>query len=612
MLKHSQRILVLYWWYDGEMRAAVQHHLQALNYSETQHKVIYYNTLNGIPSWLGYLDFDAVIIHNTLLCWRWSTTASEWKNSLNWIRNLNCVKIAIPQDEYDHSEVLDEWLSDLGISAIFTNFDENYRQLLYPIMSNKATFYRCFTGYIDDLAAKQYADRLPSMKARLYDIVYRASHLPYWFGSHGQIKYEIADIVAQRALVHRLKCNISTRYEDTITGNQWFDFLASGKTIIGCESGSSVLDRRGEIQSQIQHLLKENPHLSFAEVSALMPAGWDDYRFFALSPRHFEAIITKTCQILVEGEYDGVLEADRHYIPLKRDFSNLDEVLEKVKDTNLLEEIAERAYQEIYLSGKYSYKSLAIALDNALLENTNKIQLLRILRVRFPWSWVESFVKLSQTYKIISIRKFLITGFLVFREALITGVLVLRKAPANIVKKGVKKGVKQVIKICVTLNLALTNSILRSILIHYLGDKENRKKVTPSNLIKDFWWLGIVKRTMTSSSMLNEPFRLVVEFNAETESIAFLSQPLGKNESQAVEQQLMVETHAEAEANWSIFEAALQKGVVKRIVLDHSAVGNSIRYPLTASKSFNVDMEPNGVYEFKGLAAVARCWSEKT
>ncbi len=95
--------------------------------------------------------------------------------------------------------------------------------------------------------------------------------------------------------------------------------------------------------------------------------GWDDYRFFALSPRHFEAILTKTCQVLVEGRYDGILEAEKHYIPLKRDFSNLEEVLEKVQDKAAVQVMAERAYEDIYLSGKYTYRTFASDIERALL-----------------------------------------------------------------------------------------------------------------------------------------------------------------------------------------------------------------------------------------------------
>ncbi len=371
-----RRILVLYWLREPmeKMRIGIRHHLRALEHSKVKYEILYYNTVSGAPAWLRHLGFDAVILHTTFLCMRWSYLFYHWKWGLRWIGDLKCEKIAMPQDEYDHSEILDEWLYEWGVSTIFTNFDECHRNILYPIMHDKAHFYRCFTGGIDEINAKLYEGKLLPTEERPKDIVYRATHLPYWFGSHGQLKHRIAEVVVERAKAHGLRCDISTRREDTIVGDRWLDFLASGKAVIGCESGSSVLDRRGEIQALVRHLLKSHPELTFEEAYGRLPRGWDDYRFFAVSPRHFESVITKTCQILVEGDYDGVLEPEKHYLSLKRDFSNLDDVLEKIRDHQYVREMVERAYKDIYLSGRYSYRKVAGDLEQALSEHWDGAQ----------------------------------------------------------------------------------------------------------------------------------------------------------------------------------------------------------------------------------------------
>ena len=71
--------------------------------------------------------------------------------------------------------------------------------------------------------------------------------------------------------------------------------------------------------------------MTLDDLKKKMPAGWDDHRLFTVTPRHFEAIITKTCQVLLEGHYKGVLVPERHFIPLKPDWSNLEHILEKLK-----------------------------------------------------------------------------------------------------------------------------------------------------------------------------------------------------------------------------------------------------------------------------------------
>jgi hypothetical protein len=376
-------VLVLYWHSDTEetLRPAIRQHLHALDLSNSHFHIIYYNAVGGAPAWLRHFHFDAVILHTTFLALRWSSYFRDgWKKQLGWLRDVPCIKIAIPQDEYDHSEILDEWLEEWGVSAIFTNFGINHRAILYPRLHAKARFFKCHTGYIDPILAERYAPKLLSIRDRSVDIVYRASHLPYWVGSHGQLKHQIGSVVMQHAAELGLRCDISTRPDEVIIGEPWFDFLASGRAVLGCESGSSVLDRRGEIQAKIDALVTEKPDLSFDEASSQMPSGWDDHRFFALSPRHFEAVITKTCQVLVEGEYEGVFRPNIHYIPLKRDFSNVEEVLKKVKDHSYLQQIVDRAYYDIYQSGDYTYRGLARDLGSLIGERRQVNLVFTVLR----------------------------------------------------------------------------------------------------------------------------------------------------------------------------------------------------------------------------------------
>ena len=155
------------------------------------------------------------------------------------------------------------------------------------------------------------------------DIVYRARNLPYHVGHHGQLKHEIAQIVEPAARALGLRTDISTDIRDTKYGDAWFEFLASGRCVIGTESGSSALDPVGAIRRFEAEWRPSHPDATFEEFSALQEPGWDDYDFTAISPRLFEAAQTKTAQLLVEGDYDGILEPETHYFPLRADFSNL-------------------------------------------------------------------------------------------------------------------------------------------------------------------------------------------------------------------------------------------------------------------------------------------------
>ena len=63
-----------------------------------------------------------------------------------------------------------------------------------------------------------------------------------------------------------------------------------------------------------------------------------------ISGRNIEAAGTKTVQILFEGEYGGYFQPDTHYIPLKKDFTNFDEVVDKFSDSSYSSQIATNAY----------------------------------------------------------------------------------------------------------------------------------------------------------------------------------------------------------------------------------------------------------------------------
>lgn len=127
-----------------------------------------------------------------------------------------------------------------------------------------------------------------------------------------------------------LRCDIRSQ---KIGRRDWANFLNRAKGIIGAESGTYYLERSDSTRVAVQQFQAENPSATFADVYA---------RFFrdypnpingkAISSRHFEPIGVKTCQILLDGDYNGILHADEHYIALRRDLSNVREAVERFND----------------------------------------------------------------------------------------------------------------------------------------------------------------------------------------------------------------------------------------------------------------------------------------
>ncbi len=70
--------------------------------------------------------------------------------------------------------------------------------------------------------------------------------------------------------------------------------------------------------------------------------------------------------MLFEGEYSGVLRPMVHYIPLKKDFSNFDQVVGLIGDPGVRAEIVENAHRDLIRSGRYSYEQFVAGVDDDL------------------------------------------------------------------------------------------------------------------------------------------------------------------------------------------------------------------------------------------------------
>jgi hypothetical protein len=540
-------------------RLTTRQHLRALARA-TDVELLAYNAVHGVPRWLGRLDFDAVVLHTTSLCMRWSVWFEPWRRRSEWLGELDCLKIALPQDEYHHAERLDAWLDDLGVTVVCTVLDDRHRSELYPTLSSRAAFYDVLTGYIDDDEAERMRARLVPAAERPYDLVYRARNLPYWLGSHGQLKHRIGEAAAAQAAEHGLTHDITTRPQGTVLGDAWLDFLGSGRATVGAESGSSTLDRRGELAAATADLLEANPGLTFEEFAAQMPAGWDDYRFFALSPRHLEAVVTQTAQILVEGRYSGVLEADRHFIPVRSDLSNLDDALEQLKDSERLRGLVEGAYEDIYLSGRFSTARLTETLERVLDEHAPRPEVKGgMFRLASRAADAESEV-----------------------ERVVVG-------PFLYLARFGRAGGREVLA---GLRLAATDSRVRRLLLDYARSTETRANVGPRSALLDLICLGTIRRARPGRDGQGS-FDVTVDVDREARRVVVESRATATPERPDL-----------ALASREELEQLLRSGGWE-FLWDHSRVGDSIEYPISGSQTLQLPL-PDGPRPLPVLNWLAR------
>jgi hypothetical protein len=284
-----------------------------------------------------------------------------------WIKKakFDCPVYAFPQDEFWNTDLLDAAMVELGVSRIFSVAPNSVWQDIYPqSLEKKIIIQQVLTGYIKENACKEKI-QYSKWCSREFDMVYRAFDGVPWLGRHGKIKQDIASKFINFCEQHKLKADISVRSEDTILGNDWMHFLKSSKFTIGVEGGSSIHDRDGSIQNKV--LNKPNwKGMSFEELEKeCFPNRDGEFNLKALSPRHLEACVTGTIQILVEGAYNDVLVPDIHYIPLKADFSNTEEIYDKMNNEHYLRKMHNAIDHDIIQNREYGYSKISKLIELA-------------------------------------------------------------------------------------------------------------------------------------------------------------------------------------------------------------------------------------------------------
>jgi hypothetical protein len=391
-------ILVVYALRKYPIRDTLRDHLYSFaRYS--RNRCFYLNLgLRDIPRVTRRVRFQGVIFHTSFLSYRWGP--DSWRELVRRaapLKDVGDVRVAIPQDEFLRSEPLCEFIEDFQIGHVFSAAPPSEWPKIYQgVDRERVGFTQVLTGYLDPSSVRRAERIVASVREREIDIGYRAWHAAPWLGRHGQLKHQLADAVRERAARHGLKVDISTRDEDTLFGDDWYRFLASCRYTIGVEGGASILDRDGSLKEATERYLAEHPGIGFDEVEAACFPGEDGkLSLFAISPRHLEACATRTCQLLVEGDYNGVLRPDQDYLPLRRDLGNLDQVLEEVARDARRARIVEAAHRDVISSGRYEYSRLVerveavFPLQGLLGPGLSGRLAWTVSRARDRLSWVE-------------------------------------------------------------------------------------------------------------------------------------------------------------------------------------------------------------------------------
>lgn len=342
-----------------------------LRYSK--HELVVVSCLGGLPKEVKMRDFDVVAVHFSLTLALDSYITPAMRKEMSEFQGL---KMLFIQDEYRFIDRTVDAIEETGISVVFTVTKPSETLKVYPAdRVENVHFEHILTGYVPRWLT-QYAAK-PFHK-RKYDVTYRGRSYPAWHGQPGRDRIIIGEKFLKEAGRYRLKCNIKWDEKSRLYGAFWVEFLRESRAQLCTESSIGVYDRDGVVSSKTETYVDM---LYTPEDKNKMSEG--DYReikdkFFkdregeidssVISPRAFEAVAIRTLLIMYEGEYSGIFQPWRHYVPLKKDHSNMAEVVGVLKDHKRSAEIIANAYGEIAENPAYQYKTLVGRFDELVRE----------------------------------------------------------------------------------------------------------------------------------------------------------------------------------------------------------------------------------------------------
>ena len=309
-------------------------------------------------------NYDFIVIHFSV---RVSIPGFHiYKPLLNSILDVECTKVIFIQDEYENVECTRRFLDLYKPNIVFTNIPNKSVNKIYPKYRYPDTFFKHnLTGYTGD--PKRYSKYTLPYKDKKNLIVYRGRELPPYYGQLGFDKYQIGKDVADYCRSNNIPHDISCKLEDRIYKELWLDFLGSSIATLGTESGSNIFDETGSFKMMFEKAKDLNPDIDNRKFYDKYFSQYDNYvKMNQISPKFFEAISLRTVLILYKGNYSNVIKPGIHYLQLKRDLSNIKDIIETLKDQSKVEKITSQAYKDVIESEKYSYKKFISYFDYIL------------------------------------------------------------------------------------------------------------------------------------------------------------------------------------------------------------------------------------------------------
>lgn len=301
-------------------------------FQRSRYPIFQLNTAMGVPDGLRGLRFQGIVLHYSVF-YAELAPLTPFREVLAAHRDAYVA--AFVQDEQAFLDARLSFYREISVDALFTCLEPRHARQLYG--NTGARLHSVIPGYVSAALLEAATRLVRPDHARSRDVGYRGRRPPPEWGSEAREKWEIAEQFLSHPKAASLRLDISCDERDRIYGQHWWAFLGDSRATLGAESGTTIPP-------------------SIATGGVPIP-----YR--TISPRHLEAAALGTCQVLLDGYYSGLMEPDVHYLAVRKDYTNLDDVIDQLRHPDRRAEIARRARADLIDGGALGYDRLIARFD---------------------------------------------------------------------------------------------------------------------------------------------------------------------------------------------------------------------------------------------------------
>ncbi|NPV76391.1 MAG: glycosyltransferase [Anaerolineae bacterium] len=339
------------------LRRAARQHYEALSYvmdwrEELEHAPELDVEVCNINNLLEYKKSQESLLHYPLVIILHSAAGDSMTllmRAIRWFQKRRGKVIMFIGNEYDLLDKKIRFIQETGVEYICSQLPESAARWLYAECTSSK------------LLAMPHAlnPRLyhPGQgQERVIELGFRGARYPLFIGDTE--RNDLLDYFQRNAPALGLKIDFGYK---TIRRGEWSNFLRSCQAVVGAEAGTYYLDKYGRAITAARLYQRSHPYASSQEIYDRFFKTLSNYvSGKSISSRHFEPIGTKTCQVLLEGDYNGILKADEHYIKINKDRSNIEDVIWRLRDEDYRRQMVDRTYDYVMQNHTYAHRILRL------------------------------------------------------------------------------------------------------------------------------------------------------------------------------------------------------------------------------------------------------------